>query len=84
MTWEALGTIPVSRRRTTVIAANGPIETDEAATVFVKDVDMFVTLQLLDDTINCNTLQRNWYPDEWKNVKHQIFPKTAVNTLQIR
>ena len=42
--------VQVSRRTTTVITANGSIETNEEATVDVKGLHLFVTVQLLDDT----------------------------------
>ena len=40
----------MSRLLTTVITANGSIDTTEKATAYVKDLDMFVTVQLLEDT----------------------------------
>ena len=39
-----LETVRVSRLPTTVIAANGSIETNEEATLYVRDVDLFVKL----------------------------------------
>ena len=39
-----------SRRFTTVITANGTIETGEEATVYVRGLHMVVTVQLLGDT----------------------------------
>ena len=47
---EELETVKVSRPPTTVITANGSIDTTEEVTVYVKDVEMFVTVQLLEDT----------------------------------
>ena len=47
---EELKTIKVSRIHTTLIAAKGPIDTTEEATVYVKDLDMFVNVQVLEDT----------------------------------
>ena len=35
---------------TKVITANGEVQTNEDATMYVKDVDQFVTVQLLQDT----------------------------------
>ena len=42
--------VRLQRRRTTLITANGSVDIDEEATVCVKDVDLFVTAQLSDDT----------------------------------
>ena len=50
MSPEELETVNVSRRPTTVITADGSINATEEATVYVKDLDMFVTVQLLKDT----------------------------------
>ena len=47
---EELETVKVSPLPTTVITANGSIDTTEGATVYVKDLDMFVTVQLFEDT----------------------------------
>ena len=43
-------TVRVSRTATTVFTANGEVQTNEEATVYVKDLDLFVTVQLLEDT----------------------------------
>ena len=50
MSPEELETVNVSRRPTTVITADGSINATEEARVYVKDLDMFVTVQLLKDT----------------------------------
>ena len=44
------GTVQVSKRPTTVVTANGSVETTEDVTVYVPDLDLFVTVQLFDDT----------------------------------
>ena len=36
---------------TTVITANGEVQTCEEAQVFVYDLELFVTVQMLDDTL---------------------------------
>ena len=43
-------TVRVSRNPTTVVTANGQVQTNEDATVYVYDVDLFVTAQMLEDT----------------------------------
>ena len=45
--WE---TVRVSRSPTTVVTANGEVPTKEEATVYVKELDLFVRVKLLDDT----------------------------------
>ena len=45
-----LETVTVSRNPTKVITANGAVQTNEEATVYVKDLGLFVTVQLLEDT----------------------------------
>ena len=50
LTPEELETVSMSRLPTTVITANGSIGTTEAATAYVKYVDMFVIVQLLEYT----------------------------------
>ena len=41
----------VSESPTTVVTANGEVQTEEEATVYVKDLDLFVTVKLLEDTL---------------------------------
>ena len=45
-----LKTVRVSRNSTTGITANGDVQTNKEATVHVNDLDLFVTVQLLEDT----------------------------------
>ena len=42
--------VRVSRNPTTVITANGEVKTNEDATVYVYDLDLFVTVQIFEDT----------------------------------
>ena len=39
-----------SRSPTTVMMANGEVQTREEATVYVKELDVFVTVMLLEET----------------------------------
>ena len=50
LTEDEWDTIRVSRSPTTVTTANGSIDTDEEETENVKDLEMLVTVQLLDET----------------------------------
>ena len=45
-----LDTVKVSKNPTTVVTANGEVLTKEEATVYVKELDLFVTVKLLEDT----------------------------------
>ena len=47
---QELEAVNVSRLPTTVITANGSIDTTEDAVVYVQDSDMFVAVQLLENT----------------------------------
>ena len=43
-------TLTTSRSPTTVITANGEVQTHEEATVYVKEVDIFLTMKVLENT----------------------------------
>ena len=45
-----LDTVRVSRNPTTCITANGEVQTNEEATVYVYDLDLFVTVHIPEDT----------------------------------
>ena len=45
-----LETVKVSKSPTTVVTANGEVQTREEATVYVKELDLLVTVMLLEDT----------------------------------
>ena len=51
-----LETLRVFKNPTTVVATNGDVQTKDEATVYVKELDLFVTLRLLDDTLTRKTL----------------------------
>ena len=44
-----LETMRISRNPTTVMTANGEVQTREEATVYVKQLDFFVTVMLLEE-----------------------------------
>ena len=54
----ALETARASKSPTTVMTANGEVLTKEEATVYVRELDLFVTERLLEDT-PCNSDTRN-------------------------
>ena len=45
-----LETMRISKKPTTVITANGEVQTREEATVYVKELDLFVNVMLLQET----------------------------------
>ena len=45
-----LETMRMSRNPTTVMTANGEVQTREEATVYVKQLDLFVEVMLLEET----------------------------------
>ena len=45
-----LETVTTSRSLTTVITANGEVQTNEEATVYVRELEKFLTMKLLEDT----------------------------------
>ena len=47
---DQLDTLRRSRNPTTVVTATGKVQTNEDAQVFVHDPDLFVTVQLLQET----------------------------------
>ena len=51
-----MDTLTTSRSPTTVITANGEVQTHEKATVYVKELDIFLTLRVLEDTAAVSSL----------------------------
>ena len=64
-----LETVKVSRGSTTVVTANEEVQTNEEATVYVKALDLFVTVKLLEDTPAVLSLgklcEEHGYSYEW-------------------
>ena len=83
-----LESIRVSRKPTTVITANGVVQINEEATVYVYDLDLFVTAQILEDTPVVLSLGKlcedHGCSYEWTSCQkpHLIRKKTAENTMQ--
>ena len=66
-----MDTLTKSRSPTIVITANGEVQTHEEATVYVKELDIFLTMKVLDDTPAVLSLGKlcdeNGYSYEWIN-----------------
>ena len=45
-----LDTVTTSRCPTTVITANGEVQTHDEATVYVKELEIFLTMNVLENT----------------------------------
>ena len=67
----ALETVTTSRSPMTVVAANGEVQSNEEATVYVRELDIFLTMKLLEDTPAVLSLGKLWdehgYSYEWIN-----------------
>ena len=79
-------TVRISESPTTVETANGEVLTKEEATVYVRELDSYVTVMLLDDTpavLSLGTLcEDHGYNYHWTNVKNHISPQKQKNQLQ--
>ena len=56
-----LETVRISKSPTTVVTANGEALTKEEGTVYVKELDLFVTVMLLEDTPAVLSLGYNYH-----------------------
>ena len=78
-----LETVRVSRNTTTLVTANGEVQTNEEATVYVYDLDLFVTVQILGDTPAVLSLRRSRTligVGQWS--ENTPFSKIAEKTMQ--
>ena len=61
--------VRVSQSPTTVVTANGEVQTYDEATVYVKELDLFVTVELVEDTPAVLSLgklcEELWYGYHW-------------------
>ena len=64
-----IDTLRRSRNPTTVVTANGEVQTNEEAQIYVHDLDLFVTVQLLEETRAVlslgNLCSEHGYSFEW-------------------
>ena len=77
-----MDTLTTSRSPTTVITANGEVQTHEEATVYVKELDIFLTMKVLEDTPAVLSLGKlcdeNGYSYEWINGQQPHLIKKTV------
>ena len=76
---EELETLRRPRNTTTVVTANGEVQTTEEAQVHVYDLDLFVTVQLPEDTPAVLSLGKlcdeHGYTNEWVSGKQPQLTK---------
>ena len=77
-----LETVTTSRSPTTVITANGEVQTHEEATVYVKELDIFLTMKVLEDTPAVLSLGKlcdeHGYSYEWFNGQKPHLIKNGI------
>ena len=77
-----LDTLTTSRSPTTVITANGEVQTHEEATVYVKELDTFLTMNVLEDTPAVLSLGKlcdeNGHSYEWINGQKPHLIKNGI------
>ena len=77
-----LETVTTSRSLTTVITANGEVQTHEEATVYVKELDIFLTMKVLEDTSAVMSLGKlcdeHGYSKEWINGQKPHLIKNGI------
>ena len=78
-----MDTLTKSCSPTTVTTANGEVQTHEEATVYVKELDIFLTMKVLDNTPAVLSLGKlcdeNGYSYEWSNgQKPHLIKKNGI------
>ena len=77
-----LETVTTSRSPTTVFTANGEVQTQEEAIVYVKELDIFLTMKVLEDTQAVLSLGKlcdeNGYSYEWINGQKPHLIKNGI------
>ena len=77
-----LETVTTSRSPMTVITASGEVQAHEEATVYVKELDIFLTMRVLEDTPAVLSLGKlcdeNGYSYEWINGQKPHLIKNGI------
>ena len=77
-----MDTLTKSCSPTIVITANGEVQTHEEATVYVKELDIFLTMKVLEDTPAILSLGKlcneNGYSNEWINGQKPHLIKNGI------
>ena len=76
-----MDTLTTWRSPTTVMTANGEVQTHEEAIVYVKELDIFLTMKVLEDTPTVSSLGKlfdeHGYFYDWSTIKKHISLKTV-------
>ena len=77
-----LETVTTSRSPTTVITANGEVQTNEEASVYVKELGIFLTMKVLDDAPSVLSPRKlcdeHGYSYEWINGQKPHLIKNGI------
>ena len=77
-----LETVTTSRSPTAFVTANGEVQTHEEATVYVKELDIFLTMKVLEDTPAVLSLGKlcdeHGYSYEWINGQKPHLIKNGI------
>ena len=77
-----MDTLTTPRRSTTVITVNGAVQTHEEATVYVKELDIFLTMKVREDTPAVLSLgklcEEHGYSYEWINGQKPHLIKNGI------
>ena len=80
-----MDTLTTSRSPTIVMTVNGEVQTHEEATVFVKELDIFLTMKVLENTPAVLSLGKlcdeNGYSYEWINGQKPHLIKNGIRIL---
>ena len=80
-----MDTLTKSCSPTIVITANGEVQTHEEATVYVKELDIFLTMKVLDNTPAVLSLGKlcdeNGYSYEWINGQKRHLIKNGIRII---
>ena len=80
-----MDTLTKSCSPTIVITANGEVQTHEEATVYVKDLDIFLTMKVLENTPAVSSLGKlcdeNGYSYEWINGRKPHLIKDGIRII---
>ena len=78
-----LETVTTSRCPTTVITANGEVQTHEEATVYVKGLNVFLTVKILEDTPAVLSLGKHCVEIGQKYPKAQVDEKGYIHQRRL-
>ena len=80
-----LETVTTSRSPMTVITTNGEVQTNEEATVYIKELGIFLTMELLEDTPAVLSLGKlcdeHGYSYEWINGQKPHLIKDGIRIM---